>query len=143
MSTSFPFNNINNNIEGSENFLSPQDPFGLLYEELLETTAADHNHEVEVSNYDNLISINDELIGLESMKIVTSPKSLITRKKKINRKMNIDEEGASTSVAKKQDHNAKERIRRMKINASFLALRALLPHSTTSKVIIALFAYKS
>ncbi|XP_073128724.1 transcription factor bHLH160 [Henckelia pumila] len=38
-----------------------------------------------------------------------------------------------TSVAKKMDHNAKERIRRMKINASFLALRALLPDSRRSK----------
>ncbi|XP_075486437.1 transcription factor bHLH160 [Primulina tabacum] len=31
------------------------------------------------------------------------------------------------------DHNAKERIRRMKINASFLAIRALLPDSRRSK----------
>ncbi|XP_073309049.1 transcription factor bHLH160-like [Primulina huaijiensis] len=38
-----------------------------------------------------------------------------------------------TSVTKKMDHNAKERIRRMKINASFLALRALLPDSRRSK----------
>ncbi|KAL3814489.1 hypothetical protein ACJIZ3_015757 [Penstemon smallii] len=38
----------------------------------------------------------------------------------------------STFVKKKLDHNAKERIRRMKLNASYLALRALLqlPHST-------------
>ncbi|KAH6826653.1 hypothetical protein C2S53_017032, partial [Perilla frutescens var. hirtella] len=41
------------------------------------------------------------------------------------------EEGPSG--LKKLDHNAKERIRRMKLNASFLALRALLPDSRRSK----------
>ncbi|KAL0335222.1 UNVERIFIED_CONTAM: Transcription factor [Sesamum radiatum] len=34
---------------------------------------------------------------------------------------------------KKLDHNAKERIRRMKLNASYLALRSLLPDSRRSK----------
>ncbi|XP_057809252.1 transcription factor bHLH160 isoform X2 [Salvia miltiorrhiza] len=42
------------------------------------------------------------------------------------------DESAEEGV-KKLDHNAKERIRRMKLNASYLALRALLPDSTRSK----------
>lgn len=142
MSTSLPLNNI----EGSEQFLSPIDPMDheswLLYQELLECTA-DHDQIIknvgEVSNYDNQISVDESQLvvenGLESMKIVASPKSSITKKKKkINRKMIDDEEAGPSLVAKKLDHNAKERIRRMKINASFLALRALLPDSTRSKV---------
>ncbi|KAK3016316.1 hypothetical protein RJ639_007296 [Escallonia herrerae] len=42
-----------------------------------------------------------------------------------------NEEGES--IAKKQDHNARERMRRMKLSGSFLALRALLPESRRSK----------
>lgn len=42
--------------------------------------------------------------------------------------------GEEGPVAKKQDHNAKERVRRMKLNASYLALGALLPQSRRSKV---------
>ncbi|KAK4777627.1 hypothetical protein SAY87_017814 [Trapa incisa] len=38
-----------------------------------------------------------------------------------------------SSVVKKQDHNAKERVRRMKLNASYLALGELLPPSRRSK----------
>ncbi|OWM79362.1 transcription factor NAI1 [Punica granatum] len=38
-----------------------------------------------------------------------------------------------STVDKKQDHNAKERVRRMKLNASYLALGALLPQSRRSK----------
>lgn len=45
----------------------------------------------------------------------------------------MEEEGSSGGL-KKLDHNEKERIRRMKLNASYLALRSLLPHSTKSKV---------
>ncbi|XP_010243481.1 PREDICTED: transcription factor bHLH101-like [Nelumbo nucifera] len=36
-------------------------------------------------------------------------------------------------VVKKLDHNAKERVRRMKLNSSYLALRSLLPDSRRSK----------
>ncbi|KAK4487528.1 hypothetical protein RD792_005827 [Penstemon davidsonii] len=55
-----------------------------------------------------------------------------------NDQLNAEEElaaGTSSSsfVKKKLDHNAKERIRRMKLNASYLALRALLPDSRRSK----------
>ncbi|KAJ6724864.1 ACHAETE-SCUTE TRANSCRIPTION FACTOR-RELATED [Salix viminalis] len=40
-------------------------------------------------------------------------------------------EGGSTS--KKQQHNAKEKVRRMELNASYLALASLLPNSQRSK----------
>ncbi|KAK6945616.1 Myc-type, basic helix-loop-helix (bHLH) domain, partial [Dillenia turbinata] len=40
------------------------------------------------------------------------------------------EEGSSS---KRLEHNAKERVRRMKLNASYLALHALLPNSRRSK----------
>ncbi|KAJ6706605.1 ACHAETE-SCUTE TRANSCRIPTION FACTOR-RELATED [Salix purpurea] len=40
-------------------------------------------------------------------------------------------EGGSTS--KKQQHNAKEKVRRMNLNASYLALASLLPNSQRSK----------
>ncbi|CAK7357040.1 unnamed protein product [Dovyalis caffra] len=41
-------------------------------------------------------------------------------------------EGGSTS--KKQQHNAKEKVRRMKLNASYSALASLLPKSQRSKI---------
>ncbi|KAA8536548.1 hypothetical protein F0562_029026 [Nyssa sinensis] len=43
------------------------------------------------------------------------------------------EEEGSTAKKQKLDHNAKERVRRMKLNASYLALRSLLPNSRRSK----------
>ncbi|KAJ6704520.1 TRANSCRIPTION FACTOR BHLH160 [Salix viminalis] len=42
-------------------------------------------------------------------------------------------EGGSTS--KKQQHNAKEKVRRMNLNASYLALASLLPNSQRSKIL--------
>ena len=40
----------------------------------------------------------------------------------------------SCSVLKKENHNAKERVRRLQLNASYLALRSLLPDARRSKV---------
>ncbi|XP_011087740.1 transcription factor bHLH100 [Sesamum indicum] len=84
--------------------------------------------------------------GLELMKIRCNPKNSKTRRSrscKLIRNNNersttagmeqSAEEGPSDVVAKKLDHNAKERIRRMKLNASYLALRSLLPDSRRSK----------
>lgn len=45
--------------------------------------------------------------------------------------------GSSGGAAKKQDHNAKERLRRMRLHASYLTLGTLLPdpsYSSSSKV---------
>ncbi|KAH9609102.1 hypothetical protein KSS87_004468 [Heliosperma pusillum] len=42
-------------------------------------------------------------------------------------------EAGQGSSTKKLNHNAKERVRRMKLNATFLALRALLPESRRAK----------
>ncbi|XP_010548673.1 PREDICTED: uncharacterized protein LOC104820026 isoform X2 [Tarenaya hassleriana] len=44
-----------------------------------------------------------------------------------------DHEEDGSSCAKKQEHNAKERLRRMKLHASYLALGTLLPDSPASK----------
>lgn len=45
-------------------------------------------------------------------------------------------EGSSGAVNDtKQGHNAKERLRRMNLNASYTALRYLLPNSKRSKVL--------
>ncbi|KAL0422281.1 UNVERIFIED_CONTAM: Transcription factor [Sesamum latifolium] len=84
--------------------------------------------------------------GLELMKIRCNPKNPKTRRSRscrLIRNYNNErsvagieqsaEEGPSDVVAKKLDHNAKERIRRMKLNASYLALRSLLPDSRRSK----------
>lgn len=48
-------------------------------------------------------------------------------------------DGSSSGASKKQDHNAKERLRRMRLHASYLTLGTLLPdHSSSSKVFITL-----
>lgn len=54
-------------------------------------------------------------------------------KKHANDLKNDQDHGSSG--AKKQDHNAKERLRRMRLHASYLTLGTLLPdHSSSSKV---------
>jgi len=45
-------------------------------------------------------------------------------------------QGGEGSSMKKLDHNAKERVRRLKLNASYLEFRSLLPESKKAKVII-------
>jgi hypothetical protein len=49
-------------------------------------------------------------------------------------------DGSSSGAAKKQDHNAKERLRRMRLHASYLTLGTLLPDhsSSSSKVLFSL-----
>nr|KJB79028.1 hypothetical protein B456_013G038100 [Gossypium raimondii] len=44
--------------------------------------------------------------------------------------LNMEDNGEGTTM-KKQEHNAKERIRRMKLHAAYLALGALLPSDST------------
>lgn len=46
-----------------------------------------------------------------------------------------------SSVINKQKHNAKERVRRMQVNASYLALLSLLPDGRRSKVMIIFTAF--
>ena len=51
-------------------------------------------------------------------------------------KRGVQTEGVEEDLlAKKQDHNAKERMRRMKLHATYLALGSLLPIPKISKVI--------
>lgn len=64
----------------------------------------------------------------------TNSKSRNNSSRLFSNEIESAEEGQSG--VKKLDHNAKERIRRMKLNASYLALRALLPDSRRSKVTI-------
>ena len=45
------------------------------------------------------------------------------------------------SSMKKLDHNAKERVRRLKLNASYLAFRSLLPESKKAKVLMSLYLH--
>ncbi|KAL0357161.1 UNVERIFIED_CONTAM: Transcription factor [Sesamum calycinum] len=100
--------------------------------------AVDHVHDEQQPTLDK---------GLELMKIRLNPKYSKTRRSRSCRLIRNNnersiiagmeqsaEEGPSDVVAnKKLDHNAKERIRRMKLNASYLALRSLLPDSRRSK----------
>ena len=56
-------------------------------------------------------------------------------KRKQPRKKVVETNGEEGSVVKKQDHNAKERVRRKNLNASYLALGSMLPlDSRRSKV---------
>lgn len=48
-------------------------------------------------------------------------------KRKQPRKKVVETNGEEGSVVKKQDHNAKERVRRKNLNASYLALGSMLP----------------
>ncbi|XP_042018852.1 transcription factor bHLH160-like [Salvia splendens] len=63
--------------------------------------------------------------------VIQSNKLIKTRSARKNSSNVI--EIAEEEGVKKLDHNAKERIRRMKLNASYLALQALLPDSRRSK----------
>ncbi|KAJ4717153.1 transcription factor ORG2-like [Melia azedarach] len=44
-----------------------------------------------------------------------------------------EEEDEEKQISKKEEHNAREKVRRMKLNASYLALGALLPDSRRKK----------
>ncbi|KAK4438299.1 Transcription factor [Sesamum alatum] len=96
--------------------------------------------EAVVNNVDEQEPLGDE--GLELIKINTTLNSKTRRTRRCRLLSNesigaameqISAEEGPSEVAKKLDHNAKERIRRMKLNASYLALRSLLPDSRRSK----------
>lgn len=101
--------------------------------------APDHSNE-EISSQINVTT------GEASAAEVRGKNKLKTTKTKTNSKSRknssiFNEEKEATeeepnSGLKKLDHNAKERIRRMKLSASYLALRSLLPDSKRSKVTI-------
>ncbi|KAL5854620.1 hypothetical protein ACOSQ4_004422 [Xanthoceras sorbifolium] len=58
-------------------------------------------------------------------------KRLQSAKRAVQVQSNGDQQG---QISKKQEHNAKEKLRRMKLNATYLALGALLPdHRRTKK----------
>ncbi|KAH7575736.1 hypothetical protein JRO89_XS02G0205700 [Xanthoceras sorbifolium] len=84
-----------------------------------------------------IISIDKGLLGkkftaktkeIENHKL---KKRLQSAKRAVQVQSNGDQQG---QISKKQEHNAKEKLRRMKLNATYLALGALLPdHRRTKK----------
>ncbi|KAI3445635.1 hypothetical protein Pfo_002300 [Paulownia fortunei] len=155
--SNLPLSDPYNIIEDSE-FLSvldiPLDDSWSLYQEILQSAAPALTINGEINNVQTgeattnsaTVHVEQQYLatpqaagildnGLKMIKIST-PNSKIRRKNsKINKGNAAMEQSAEegTSAAKKLDHNAKERIRRMKLNASYLALRALLPDSRRSK----------
>ncbi|KAK6136504.1 hypothetical protein DH2020_029740 [Rehmannia glutinosa] len=114
--------------------------------EIIKDSASDNVHVEQVQELSTVPQGAGILLdnGLKLMKISTTPNNSknVTSKKKCSKiiikekaamelQSTAEEEGPSNP--KKLDHNAKERIRRMKLNASYLALRALLPDSRRSK----------
>ncbi|XP_050217257.1 transcription factor bHLH160-like [Mercurialis annua] len=102
-------------------------------------------------DYENALSANSGCPIFQENSIRDEPENsllaksrgetVVTKTKEINHRFrllmtekmatNSNEEEGSTS--KKEEHNAKEKLRRMKLNASYLALGSLLPNSATSK----------
>ncbi|KAK6156959.1 hypothetical protein DH2020_011207 [Rehmannia glutinosa] len=114
-------------------------------DEIIKNSASDNVHVEQVQELSTVPQGAGILLdnGLKLMKISTTPNNPknVTSKKKCSKiikenaamemELQCSEEGPSNP--KKLDHNAKERIRRMKLNSSYLALRALLPDSRRSK----------
>lgn len=146
--SSLPRSDPYNIIEDSE-FLSTLDSLEdswSLYQEILQSAAPPQSNK-EVNNCRTGEATTDSATpqgaetldnGLKLMKISSLNSKTRKKNSKINNENGAIEQSAEEgpSVAKKLDHNAKERIRRMKLNASYLALRALLPDSRRSKVLI-------
>ncbi|KAI3445634.1 hypothetical protein Pfo_002299 [Paulownia fortunei] len=156
MSSTLPLSDDPYNIiEGSE-FLSPLDPWDdswSLYQEILQSAAPAHIINGEINNRTSEATANSAAVheeqqhfstpqaagkldnGFKLMKISTPNSKTRKKNRKVNNENAAMEQSADEgpSVTKKLDHNAKERIRRMKVNASYLALRALLPDSRRSK----------
>lgn len=123
----------NNRTEYLEMVWTPEDAS---HEEI---SAPDYSNE-EISSQINVTTGEAsaaEAQGLSKLKTTTKTKTNSKSRKnssRFNEEKETEEEPDSGS--KKLDHNAKERIRRMKLNASYLALRSLLPDSRRSKVTI-------
>ncbi|EYU26529.1 hypothetical protein MIMGU_mgv1a019680mg [Erythranthe guttata] len=139
-----PYNN--NNIE---EFLNPLDEIPnlggdgswSLYQEILQSQTIINNVEGQHSVAPQLSEKGSKIISNDININSNSKTTRKIRKRKIsdnndNQNATTVEDSADdqeTSIAKKLHHNAKERIRRMKVNASYLALRSLMPDSRRSK----------
>ncbi|KAL7157306.1 hypothetical protein ABFS83_02G069000 [Erythranthe nasuta] len=139
-----PYNN--NDIE---EFLNPLDEIPnlggdgswSLYQEILQSQTIVNNVEGQHSVAPQLPEKGSEIISNDTNIYPNSKTTRKIRKRKSsnnndNQNATMVEDSADdqeTSVAKKLHHNAKERIRRMKVNASYLALRSLMPDSRRSK----------
>ncbi|KAG8368790.1 hypothetical protein BUALT_Bualt15G0083400 [Buddleja alternifolia] len=149
--------NTNNIVDGDCEFFSPLDPLDDSwpnFEEILLSTPAQVIHDDPKDDHLDHINVEQQHLetqenagtvldrGLKLMKISTKTRKKKNSIKVINNEnaallmaqsVEEEEEEGTSSIAKKLDHNAKERIRRMKINASYLALRVLLPDSRRYK----------
>ncbi|XP_074316007.1 transcription factor bHLH160-like [Silene latifolia] len=100
-----------------------------------------HNIEIQETNYLNWVAqTSDDQQAQVRPHMQHDPMTTTTTTTTTEAVM-IDEQqlpaalevGQGLSCTKKLNHNAKERVRRMKLNDTFLALRALLPESRRAK----------
>ncbi|KAK4846963.1 hypothetical protein QYF36_023688 [Acer negundo] len=111
--------------------------------ELQGNSANHHNHDNSLSNRTlegtSLNIENHENSGGLDSSMFTKQAKTTERNHKLQRlhsaKRAVQPNGEELGqISKKQEHNAKEKIRRMKLNATYLALGALLPdHRRTKK----------
>lgn len=135
----------NNNIEGSQFLISsPLDHDSWsLYQEILQSASPPYqsinpdpinsNHKDHEQQHSEIAAGVAAENGLNLMKRNRKTKN---SGENATEQISAEEEEEEGTSYKKMDHNAKERIRRMKLNASYLALRALMPDSRRSKVMI-------
>ncbi|XP_050210955.1 uncharacterized protein LOC126661183 isoform X2 [Mercurialis annua] len=77
---------------------------------------------------------NNKGKGSRSKKAVMKTKEIKHRfRRLLTEKMAVRSSEEEGPTSKKEEHNAKEKVRRMKLNASYLALGSLLPNSRRSK----------
>lgn len=93
------------------------------------------NHQILASGLlDDLLHIPAETIG-EKDDSYQAAQSESKGKEVVVVLHDEDARGPSSGAAKKQERNASERLRRLRLHASYLTLGTLLPdHSSSSKV---------
>ncbi|CAN7040593.1 hypothetical protein IGI04_006231 [Brassica rapa subsp. trilocularis] len=95
------------------------------------------NHQTFASSLldvDDLLHIPAETIGASGEKDDTCPIQSESKGKEVVVVLHDQDAHAPSSVAKKQERSANERLRRLRLHASYLTLGTLLPdHSSSSK----------
>ncbi|EEF32852.1 hypothetical protein RCOM_0408240 [Ricinus communis] len=71
--------------------------------------------------------------GLRGKRVIKKKEIKHRFRRILTEKLKVQTNAEEGSTSKKQEHNAKEKVRRMKLNASYLALGSLLPNSRRSK----------
>ncbi|XVE66943.1 hypothetical protein DITRI_Ditri08aG0120200 [Diplodiscus trichospermus] len=77
--------------------------------------------------------IGKGLIGKRAVSAKTRGRNYMLKGLQTGNKLKVQADKGEGSTVKKQEHNAKEKIRRMNLHASYLALGSLLPDSSRSK----------